>query len=324
MAVCALVFAAVLVVQTRPPAAYELLSGAKWDVLFERWDAAIRAAQELEAKYPDSPLARDARCVRHRAELFKLLERTTGERSATPWIRELESLSRQPADEAVAAAKLALATLYYLATSKRKPEALLAEALRDWQALDHVRATPGRRPHHEYDVVEIRNLVFQPHGDGIFAGDQRWSDFTWAPRAAKYLLVSPAIPVFLGETERVRVVAYDPFPGHPNVLFIGDERRVLLDRIISRLGTAKRRPWMKPGKPLDVLAWWSKASLGMRGNMGGWVFETQPRISSISFLDPQRTRAVVTVVIGSASGAVWLEKRDGRWVAGRLRHFRTW
>ena len=326
MAGCALLLTAVLSAQASPGSGYELVHAARWYVDVERWDDAIQAALDFEAKYPASPRVGDARYLRHKAQLFKLLERTTDDpplRSAAQLIRDLEALSQEPSDDAVAAAKLALGTVYYLATSRRQPEAFVAEALRDWRALDRARPSPRLRPHHEYDVIEIRNLLFQPHGGGIFAGDHRWSDFKWAPRSTPYLLVNPAIRVLLGERERAYVVAYDPFPGLPNVIFMGDERRALLDRIILRLGTAKKRSWMKPGKRLDVLTLWMRASFGARGTMDGWLFENHPRISSIAFLDPQRTRAVVQLVIGYAGGSVWMEKREGRWVAVGLRDFWT-
>lgn len=318
MAGCVLLLAAVLSAQASPGSGYELVHAARWYVDVERWDDAIQAALDFEAKYPGSPRVRDARYLRHKAQLFKLLERTTDDpplRSAAPLIRELEALTHEPSDDAVAAAKLALGTVYYLATSRRRPEMLVAEALRDWRALDRARPSPRLRPHHEYDVIDIRNVLFQPHGGGIFAGDPRWSDVTWTPRSVPHLLVNPEIRVLLADGERVYVVAYDPIPQLANVIFMDHERRALLDRIILRLGTARKRSWMKHGKRLDVLALWMKASFGSRGKLGGWLFETPPRITSIVFADRLRSRAVAQLVIGYTAGSVWLEKRDGRWVA---------
>ena len=324
MVTCALLLTAVLSGQTLPASAPELLHALRWCVLVERWDDAIQAAREFESRYPGSPLVTEARYLRHKAQLFRLLERSAndpGLRSAAPLIKELHALRREPLDDAVAASKLALGTLQYLVSPTRQPETLVSEALRDWRGLDRARARPRFRSPHEDDVLAIRNLVFQPYGGGVFAGDSRWSDVRWAPRAARYLFVNPRIRVRQGEHGSASVFVYESFPNHPNVIFMDDERRTLVDRIIQRLGTLKKRSWMKPGKPLDIFTLWTKASFGYRGRAGGWIFYDPPRIASIEFLDPGRTRAIVEVALGYSGGTIWLEKRDDAWVATGVRNF---
>lgn len=326
MVVCLLLLAAAVSAQPLPPPEHELLDRARWYVLVERWDDAIKVAQELEARFPAGRTVEEARYLRHKARLFRALERTVDDpplRSAASLIQELEALSREPLDDAVAASKLALATAYYLATSKARPESLVREALRDWRTIDGSRARRRVRSPHEADVIEIRNVLFQPFGGGVFAGDSRWSDVRWASRSAPYLFVNPALSLYLGEHERARLIADEPFPDHPNVLFMDPERRVLIDRIIRRLGTVKKRSWMKPGRSLDVTALWQKASFGVRGRWGGWVFDTPPRIAWIQFLDQPRTIARVGVEAGYARATVWMEKKSGVWVARGIRDFRV-
>lgn len=51
---------------------------------------------------------------------------------------------------------------------------------------------------------------------------------------------------------------------------------------------------------------------------GGWVLDTFPQISRITFLDAARTKALAAVTIGYSGGTVVLDKVDGRWIARRL------
>src|SRR5574339_315937 len=109
------------------------LNRARAHVLYGRWEEAICVVDDVLVRYPDSPLIPAARYLRNKARLFEVLSRADDDpplRSATPLIRPLEALTREPLDDVVAAAKLALGTVNYVATNQSKPERLVTEALR--------------------------------------------------------------------------------------------------------------------------------------------------------------------------------------------------
>lgn len=299
--VCLVAFLATIGSQTGA----ELPDRAREYIVFGHFDEAIRVADDFLTRYPSSPLAADARYVRNQARLFKTLSEAADDpplRSAAPLIQSLRRLTSEPLDDAVAAAKLALGTVHYLATDESKPERLVTEALRDWQQLDAARSPRPAKPAFVQDVIEIRNVVFQQ--------TRRLLTRT------SHVFVRPDTLVrFDPEGPSERVVTYVPLPGHANVIFLGDERRLMLDRILTTVGTARKRSWMRKGPRRDVLTFWSKASFGVVGRWGGWSIGPHLHIASIEFLPAAGTVAKVRVVTGESDGTVWLEKRDGVWTA---------
>lgn len=298
--------------------AAELVNRARVYIVYGQWEEAICAADDVVARYPHSPHIADARYLRNKAKLFEALALADDDpplQSAARLIRSLEVLARQPLDDVVAAAKLAIGTVNYLATNQPKPERLVADALRGWQRLDAERAQPRAypplvraNPPFMRDVIDIRNIVFRSFGRRL------------SP-AASHLFVRPDIRVWFDtDAPSIRVVSYEPVPGQSHVIFLDDERRLLIDRILSTVGTARKRSWMR-GPRRDVLTFWSNASFGTVGPLGGWSVGRQLRITSISFLPSAGTVARVRVVVGESEETVWLEKRNGEWVAPGLRNF---
>ena len=289
------------------------LNRARAHVLYGRWEEAICVVDDVLVRYPDSPLIPAARYLRNKARLFEVLSRADDDpplRSATPLIRPLEALTREPLDDVVAAAKLALGTVNYVATNQSKPERLVTEALRDWQQLDAARRHPPAypwliraQPPFMQDVVAIRTTLFRSFARRLTP-------------PSPYLFVRPDIQVWFDvDAPSTRVVTYEPVPGYSNIIFLDAERRLLIDRILSTVGTARRRSWMRRGPRRDVLTFWSKASFGTVGKWGGWSVGTQLQVASISFLPAAGTVAKVRVVVGDLEETVWLEKRNGDWVA---------
>lgn len=312
MSTLGLIGLAVLLASIESQTGAELPNRAREYIVFGHFDEAIRVADDFLARYPSSPLAADARYVRNQARLFKTLSQAADDpplRSAAPLIQSLRRLTSEPLDDAVAAAKLALGTVQYLATDEPKPERLVTEALRDWQRLDAERSPPPEspppaQPAFVRDVIEIRNVVFQ----------QTRRLFT---RTA-HVFVRPDTRVrFDPEGPSARVVTYVPLPGQSNLIFLGDDRRMMLDRILTTVGTARKRSWMRKGARRDVLTFWSKASFGVVGRWGGWSIGPHLHIASIEFLPAARTVAKVRVVTGESEGTVWMEKRDGVWAEVR-------
>ena len=308
-----------------------LVERARWSVEHGRWDDAVAAAREFASAHGKSPLAAEIRYLGHRARLEKALEMADADQAgaqAGPALDVLDALTREPVDSAVAAAKLALGTLIYLSGSKGDPDALVRAALADWQSMDTSQKPAAPRGPLERDVVEIRNVVFQPNGAGVFASGKGWNAFRWEGNAP-YRLVSPQLRVKQADGTRSVVMAYDPFPEFTNVVFYDAERRSLLTKIMLKLGGTKKRPWVQvmqtPNQPagaaVDVRTLWSRSFWAQPGHWGGWVFETYPIIGEIEFIDAARTRATVQVTVGYSGATVQMEKINGGWVAKELTNF---
>ena len=303
----------------------EVVARARWSVDNGRWEEAIAAVSAFLTRNPSSALAADARYLRSRARLEKALEAADVGNNAADLATAftgLELLIREPVDAAVAAARIALGTLRYLSTGEEEATTLVAEGLRDWQNLDRAAVAPAGNDL-ERDVVAVRNLVFRPDGGGFLSGE-RWDSFKWSA-SLPFVLTSPVLRVKAAGQVRLVTVRESP-PHAPNAVFLDDERRELLTRIMIKLGGTKKRPWVQvmqtPNRPdspaLDVLALWRKSFWAQPGHWGGWILESFPIIHEIEFVDAARTKAAVSFRVGYTGATVHLEKRDGAWVSKQL------
>lgn len=308
-----------------------VLERGRWLLARERWDEAIAALSALLRPSVKSPFVAEARYLSHRARLERALaaaDAANPDSEHAKAVHELEALSREPFDFAVGAAKIALASLVAVQRAPGDPGRVMLEALTAWHAADRQQPPSAPRGALERDIVDIRNAVFLPKGGGVYE-NARWNAFSWSGRSARFLVVDPDLQVTLPDGNVIRVSAYDPFPEFDNVVFLPDERRTVLERIMTRVGgTKKRRPravMETPNQPigpsLDVLAFWKKFFAAQPGHWGGWVFETYPIINQIEFINAERTRAAVKVTVGYSGATVQLEKKDGVWMAKELTNF---
>jgi tetratricopeptide (TPR) repeat protein len=305
-----------------------LVERARWLLARGRWHDAASALTPFFARHPESPLAAGAREVSHTAQLEMALDLADTEKpgaSLGAALEALKTLSNEPPDFAVCAARIALATLTFISRSKGDADALMADALRTWQALDQPTTPAGPSDVLHRDVVAIRNAVFRPRGGGVFETG-RWNAFRWESAATRFFTVDPELRVKSASGEITRITVFDSFPPLDNVIFLDDERRKLLERIMLKIGGTKRRPWTQvmqtPNQPagasLDVAAFWKKYFWTQPGHWGGWVFESYPIIDEIEFVNAERTRAAVKVTVGYSGATVQMEKKEGSWVATGL------
>lgn len=308
-----------------------LLERARLAIAQQQWDAAAAASSELLSKHPATPLAGEGRYLGSRARLEKALDVADAERpdaSIAEAIQQLEAITREPMNAAVAAAKLTLGTIGHLATVRQDGEALVKEALVDWQSIDRGQSLSSQDPVAR-EVALIRNVVFQPHGGGVFADGKGWNGFKWPLVTAPFFLVNPVIRVKTSTGEVTQVTSYERPFSDERVVFLDDERRAMLERIMLKLGGTKKRPWVRvmdtPNQPagasLHVLALWKNVFWAQPGHWGGWVFESYPIINEIEFVDAARTRAAVKVTVGYSGATVQMEKKDGVWRATALTNF---
>jgi hypothetical protein len=115
------------------------------------------------------------------------------------------------------------------------------------------------------------------------------------------------------------------WPGLDQVLFLNAEQQAVLTTIVAKLGANPTQECSVSSN--DILGLWNKFFPTER-RLGGFAFDNYPRvafvtypaITDIEFLDSERTKAVVRIVVGSEGGTIVLEKEGGTWTAIALRH----
>jgi tetratricopeptide (TPR) repeat protein len=309
----------------------DLVERGRWLIDRERWEDAATQLTAFRKGNRASPLFADGTLLFHRARLEQALDIAEADKDpidVSGAVRRLRELAAEPPDFAVCAAQIALATLIASGAASGDADATMAQAMRMWQALDQALRGSPQPDTVERDVVDIRNVVFRPQGSGVFQG-KHWNAFNWESARAPYFVFDPALRVKTAAGELLTVRSYDQFPEYRNVLFLGPDRRTLLERVMLKLGGTKRRPWTQvmqtphqpAGAAVGVVAFWNKSFPVRSGHWSGWVFETYPAIMEIEFIDATRTKAAVKVTVGYSGATVQMEKKDGAWLARDLTNF---
>jgi hypothetical protein len=305
-----------------------LLEQARWQLGHNQRDAAIETAARLLKEHPRSPIADDALDLRQRALLDRALDTHSSD--------DLREVERGPYSYWVCAAKMTRAAMMWREGTPAGAQTLMKDALTEWHR--HQITTPVAAPGTalEKEVLEIRNLVFRPAGDGPFAGTA-WELKSLAPPRTPFLIVNPDVPVKLSTGEETRVHVRQPFPDFGNVLFVNPDQLAFFDRLLAKIGGTEVRvpggvmeiPNQPAGGAAELLKFLQEFFPARPGHWGGWMLQTFPIITSIEFLDGSRTRAGVHVTIGYEGATLMLEKGTaagrsrGWWVAGSPDVLRT-
>src|SRR5207248_1166294 len=127
------------------------------------------------------------------------------------------------------------------------------------------------------DIVAIRNLVFRPKGDGVFAGS-RWELKSLSPPDTPFFVVNPNMRVKLSNGEMLTVPIRQSLPDYENVLFLDEEQLAVFDRLLAKVGGTERRqptaimevPNQPVGGSIQVLSLLQKFFPARPGHWGGW------------------------------------------------------
>jgi tetratricopeptide (TPR) repeat protein len=287
-----------------------------------------RALPILERALADSrttPLEPDARRVLHEVRLrqaLALADVDRPDRNPDDAMRLLEAIGADAPDAVTTIARVARATML---AQRDGPIGAAADemrqALETWRARQPLIAPPPVGSL-EADVIAIRAEVFRPLGGGVY-GNSRWNAFDWPLRLPSFMVVNPDLSVRIGGGPGQRVSVPHAVPGLHSVIYLNDDERVLLARVITALGgrtrgtpaSAMQTPNRPAGPALDVMAFWNRSFPMRQGHWRGWVFETYPAITEIAFADAARTSASARVTIGYSGATVLLRKIDGAWRA---------
>jgi tetratricopeptide (TPR) repeat protein len=290
-----------------------LVETARWHFARGETDDAIKTLDRLLKQYPQSPIAAEGRVLSHRAQLARALDRRDRQ--------ELERLEREPYDFWVSAASIARAAMLRREGAAADADSLMMKALSHWHAHQAAGMTTAPPTDLEKDVIELRDLVFRPKGDGLFAGSH-WELNSLAPSPTPFFVVQPNLRVTLSTGAITTVSVQRPIPGFDNVLFLNAEQLAFFDSLLAKIGGTERRqpgaimevPNQPVGGSQEILKLLQKFFPARAGHWGGWMFETFPMITQIEFANTERTKVGVRVTIGYEGATVIFEKKDGVWV----------
>jgi tetratricopeptide (TPR) repeat protein len=302
----------------------QLLARGRWQLDQRQLSEAVNTLTTFLQQEPRSPVLADARSLLHRAQLELALDLASAEGphyDKAKAAAALDRMAKEPFDAVVATAALAKALL--MATDGRDgdAEALMARTLDSWGASQHDLTAQPPAEGIDADIAEIRQVVFRPLGDlPVYAGHFRFP--TALPRS---IVVSPDLQVKTSDGQVRRHTVYQTFPDLDHVLFLTSDEARLLARLLPTIGGTGRRapardtqtPNQPSGTSVNIFSFWTRF-FPAHGQRLGWEFETYPTVTQIEFVDAERTKANVSVVLGYEGATVVLENSNGKWRAVRL------
>ena len=306
----------------------ELMSKGRWLLEQARPAEALAAFDELIAAFPTSALAADARYLGRRSRIDMGLALGNADAAIVDRagaIREFDRAAEGTYDFGVTAARIAKATITWTGGAQRDADALMTEAMKEWQA-QQVRSARPTLGAIDRDVAGIREFLFTPTGSPAFEGLPLNHSFRFPPAPPPYMLVPADISVKLRNAEGSRRTVLQTFPDLENVIFVTGDQAEVLDRIITTLGGTRTRtptavmqvPNQPVGPALRVLDLWNRYFPARPGHWSGWELLTYPVIGAVEFLDDNRTQALVPVTLGYGGGTLLLTKQNGAWSVTRV------
>ena len=296
-----------------------LLERGRFFVTEGVWWKAIAPLEEFIRLHPDSTRAAEAHELLTRAKLEIALlqagpEATDEDKRAA--LAALESLAAEPYGFSVFAAKVARATLQSISGSASGAAAVMSEALAQWH--EHGAALFAGRPTTalQRDVMDIRDAVFHPNAD---RPPQEFSHLRSSDGAPSFFVVSPDVRVKLYEDSDVRVEAASRLSARPGALLLDEEQIAVLEGILTGLGGMSRRP---QSVIEHIQKFWNRFFTMGPGHWGGWILQTFPIVTEVTFIDAARTRGAARIRTGYEGSTQLLTKTGGTWkVSGASGHW---
>jgi tetratricopeptide (TPR) repeat protein len=305
----------------------QLLARGRWELDQRQFGEAVSTLTTFLQQEPRSPVLADARSLLHRGQLELALDLANAESlhyDKAKAVGALDAMAKEPFDAIVATAGLAKALLMATEGRDGDAEALMARTLDLWMVSQHDLTSRPPAEGVDADIAEIRQLVFRPLGDlPVYAGHFRFP--TALPRL---IVVSPDLQVKTSDGQVRRHTVYQTFPDLDHVLFLTSDEARLLARLLSTIGgtgrSAPARDTPTPNQPMsastNIFPFWTRffPTQPSPSQSGLWDLETFPTVRQVEFVDAERTKANVSVVLGYEGATIVLEKSDGKWRAVRL------
>ncbi len=307
-----------------------LLERGRFRVTEGAWRNAVAPLDEFIRLYPDSPNAAEAQELLTRAKLEMALlqagpEATEEGRRAA--LAALESLGQEPYGFSAFAAQITRATLHSIVGSTSRATELMSDALTQWHAHGVVLFAPRSTTALQRDVIDIRDAVFDPN-----ANWQRheFRHLRSSDGPLPFFVATPEVRVKLYDGADARVEAASRLAARPGALLLNEEQIAILEHILMGLGGTKRhvpRSEMEtPNEPIGgvehILKFWNRFFTIGPGHWGGWIVQTFPIVTEVTFIDAARTKGAARIRTGYQGATQLLTKTDGTWkVTGSSRHW---
>ena len=307
-----------------------LLERGRFFVTEGAWRSAVAPLDEFIRLYPDSLSAAEARELRTRAKLeIALLQAgpETSEEGQRAALAALESLAGEPYGFSVFAAQVARATLHSIVGSTSRAAELMSDALVQWH--EHGAALFARRSATplQRDVMDIRDAVFHPNAN---SSRHEFSRLRSSDSPPRFFVATPDVRVKLHDGSDVRVEAASRLSARPGALLLNQEQIAVFERILTGLGGTRLRAPQSvmetPNRPIGAVEhiqkFWNRFFTMGPGHWGGWILQTFPIVTEVTFIDAARTRGAARIRTGYQGSTQLLTKGDGTWkVSGSSGHW---
>jgi len=307
-----------------------LLERGRFLVTETEWREAIAPLDEFVRLYSDSIDVGEARELLTRARLEVALlqagpEATDEDRRTA--LTALASLAAEPYGFNVFAAKVAHATLLSIIGLPSGGADLMTGALTQWHEHGIRVFARDSATSLEMDVMDIRDAVFHPNADWP---RHQFSHLGSSDRPPRFFVATPDVRVKLHDDSDVRVQAALRLFRRPGGLLLNEEQIAVLERILTGLGGTNRRAPQSimetPNQPIggveQILKFWNRFFTMGPGHWGGWILETFPVVTEVTFIDAARTRGAARIRTGYQGSTQLLTKVDGTWkVTGTSGHW---
>jgi tetratricopeptide (TPR) repeat protein len=294
------------------------------------WWKAIAPLDEFIRLYPDSPNAGDAHELLTRAKLEIALlqagpDATDDDRRGA--LTALESLAAEPYGFSVFAANVARATLHSMIESPSSAAELMSDALAQWHERGTAMFANRSMTPLQRDIMDIREAVFHPNTDWPRGQFSRLRSSDSPP---PFFIATPDVRVTWPDRSMVQVQAASRLAAMPGALLLNEEQIAVLIHILTGLGGTKRRAPQStietPNQPVggveQIQKFWNRFFTMGPGHWGGWILETFPIVTEVTFIDAARTKGGARIRTGYQGSTQLLTKGGGTWrVTGSSGHW---
>ncbi|HEU4935338.1 MAG TPA: tetratricopeptide repeat protein [Vicinamibacterales bacterium] len=303
--------------RSRAVPAGTLLERGRFMVTEGIWRSAIAPLTDFIRLHPDSPSALEAHELLTRAKLEMVLLRAGPEASEDEKraaLTALESLAAEPYGFSVFAAQIARATLQSIVGSPDRASELMSEALVQWHQHGVDLFAKRSATALQQDIMDIRDVVFNPN---VNWPSDEFSRFRSRDSPPKFFIVTPEVRVKLHDDSVVHVEAASRLSAKPGAVLLDEEQIAVLERILMSLGGTKQRVHVE-----HIEKFWNRFFTMGPGHWGGWILQTFPMVTEVTFIDAPRTRGAARIRNGYQGSTQLLTKADGTWkVTGSSGHW---
>ncbi len=294
------------------------------------WRSAIAPLTEFIRLYPDSSNALEAHELLTRARLEMTLLRAgpeASEEDKRAAMTALESLAAEPYGFSVFAAQVARATLQSIVGPADRASQLMSDALVQWHQHGVDLFAKRSATALQQDIIDIRDAVFHPSAN--WPSDE-FSRFRSPDHPAQFFIVTPEVRVKLHDDSVVQVEAASRLSVKSGALLLDEEQIAVLERILVGLGgTRQREPRSMMGAPNQPIGgvehiekFWNRFFTMGPGHWGGWILQTFPMVTEVTFIDAARTTGAARIRNGYQGSTQLLTKVGGTWkITGSSGHW---